>query len=218
MKSLVRTFAAVAAAAVVLTACSGGDTDDPLASGDGNGSVVVGSANFPENVLLAEIYAQALESTGADITRRFNIGSREIYYDQIFVHGRAIPLRLRSLVGVIPLLAVEILEEDVIDRLPGFKKRMDWFLTHRTDLARHIAYMSSDSEPSAANADAHRADCCMKFRRDSFDVNISLSQSVGSQRRDGGPVICARHALPVCTRGISAHPPPADKRNQCATH
>ncbi|MCK8672297.1 ABC transporter substrate-binding protein [Rhodococcus sp. NPDC003382] len=87
MKSLVRTFAAVAAAAVVLTACSGGDTDDPLASGDGNGSVVVGSANFPENVLLAEIYAQALESTGADVTRRFNIGSREIYYDQVVSGG-----------------------------------------------------------------------------------------------------------------------------------
>jgi len=87
MKSLVRTFAAVAAAAVVLTGCSGGDTDDPLASGGGNGSVVVGSANFPENVLLAEIYAQALESTGADVTRRFNIGSREIYYDQIISGG-----------------------------------------------------------------------------------------------------------------------------------
>lgn len=87
MKSLARTFAAVAAAAVVLTGCSGGDTDDPLASGDGNGSVVVGSANFPENVLLAEIYAQALESTGADVTRRFNIGSREIYYDQIISGG-----------------------------------------------------------------------------------------------------------------------------------
>ncbi|WP_420749687.1 ABC transporter substrate-binding protein [Rhodococcus sp. O3] len=87
MKSLARTFAAVAAAAVVLTGCSGGDTDDPLASGGGNGSVVVGSANFPENVLLAEIYAQALESTGADVTRRFNIGSREIYYDQIISGG-----------------------------------------------------------------------------------------------------------------------------------
>lgn len=87
MKSLVRTFAAVAAAAVVLAGCSGGDADDPLASGGGTGSVVVGSANFPENVLLAEIYAQALESTGADVTRRFNIGSREIYYDQVTSGG-----------------------------------------------------------------------------------------------------------------------------------
>ena len=87
MKSLVRTFAAVAAAAVVLTGCSGGDTTDPLASGGDTDSVVVGSANFPENVLLAEIYAQALESTGADVTRRFNIGSREIYYDQVTSGG-----------------------------------------------------------------------------------------------------------------------------------
>ncbi|EHK86873.1 hypothetical protein AK37_00065, partial [Rhodococcus pyridinivorans AK37] len=35
------------------------------------------------NVLLAEIYSQALESTGAEVTRQFNIGSREIYYDQV---------------------------------------------------------------------------------------------------------------------------------------
>ncbi|WP_068163900.1 ABC transporter substrate-binding protein [Rhodococcus phenolicus] len=87
MKSLVRTFAAAAAAAVVLTGCSGGDTTDPLASGGDTDSIVVGSANFPENVLLAEIYAQALESTGADVTRRFNIGSREIYYDQVTSGG-----------------------------------------------------------------------------------------------------------------------------------
>ena len=63
------------------------------------------------------------------------------YYDQILIDGTAIPLRVRSGVGIIPLYAVEILESSVIDRLPGFKKRMDWFLRHRQDLARHISYM-----------------------------------------------------------------------------
>jgi len=38
-------------------------------------------------------------------------------------------------------LAVELLESTVIDRLPGFRKRMNWFLEHRQDLARHISYM-----------------------------------------------------------------------------
>ena len=50
------------------------------------------------------------------------------------------PLRVRSLVGLAPLFAVEVLEDDVIDRLPGFKKRMGWFLENRKDLARHISY------------------------------------------------------------------------------
>src|SRR5207247_10464262 len=57
------------------------------------------------------------------------------YYDQLHVNGQSIPLRIRSLVGLIPLIAVEVLEEDSINRLPGFKKRMQWFLDHRKVLA-----------------------------------------------------------------------------------
>jgi hypothetical protein len=66
------------------------------------------------------------------------------YYDQLHAQGRSIPLRVRSMVGLIPLFAAEILEDDVIDRLPGFKKRLGWFLENRKDLARHIAYMQED--------------------------------------------------------------------------
>jgi hypothetical protein len=69
------------------------------------------------------------------------------YYDQLSLDGRTIPLKIRSLVGVIPLFAVEVLEEDVIDKLPGFKKRLEWFLEHRKDLARHITYMESSGGP-----------------------------------------------------------------------
>jgi hypothetical protein len=63
------------------------------------------------------------------------------YYDQLHVDGRHFPLKLRSMVGIVPLFAVEILEESVIERLPGFRKRMQWFLDNRGDLARHISYM-----------------------------------------------------------------------------
>jgi hypothetical protein len=62
------------------------------------------------------------------------------YYDHLHVDERTIPLKVRSLVGVIPLLAVEILDDELIRRLPGFKKRMDWFLEHRPDLSQHISY------------------------------------------------------------------------------
>ncbi|MGK4002501.1 glucosidase [Sorangium sp. So ce1036] len=63
------------------------------------------------------------------------------YYDQLHVDGRVVPLRTRSMVGVIPLFAVEVLEDETINRLPGFRKRMSWFLENRRDLARHIAYL-----------------------------------------------------------------------------
>ena len=62
------------------------------------------------------------------------------YYDQLHAGGREVPLRVRSLVGLAPLFAVELLEDAVIDKLPGFKKRLQWFLENRKDLARHISY------------------------------------------------------------------------------
>lgn len=70
--------------ALASAAACGSDEDNPLDSSNGSsGEVVVGSANFPENVLLGEIYAQALEAEGLKVRRQFNIGARELIYDQI---------------------------------------------------------------------------------------------------------------------------------------
>ncbi len=66
------------------------------------------------------------------------------YYDQLTLHDVPTRLRTRSMVGIIPLFAVEVLEDDVIAKLPGFAKRMRWFLEHRSDLAQHISYMKTD--------------------------------------------------------------------------
>ena len=60
------------------------------------------------------------------------------YYDQLKMEGREEPMRIRSIVGIIPLFAVEVLDPQTLDRLPGFKKRMDWFLKNRRDLSRQI--------------------------------------------------------------------------------
>src|SRR5262249_25771564 len=65
------------------------------------------------------------------------------YYDLLRVDGRSTPLRVRCVVGLIPMLAVEPLEAKLIDRLPGFKKRMQWFIDNRRDLARQITYLES---------------------------------------------------------------------------
>ena len=68
------------------------------------------------------------------------------YYDQMYVDGRRIPLRVRSTVGLIPLFAVGVLSDAVIGKLEGFQKRLDWFLTYRRDLAKHISYMETKDE------------------------------------------------------------------------
>ncbi len=68
------------------------------------------------------------------------------YYDQLLVDGRSTPLRVRSLVGIIPILAAEIIEERVVEKLPGFTKRMRWFLENRTDLAKYVSFMTACEE------------------------------------------------------------------------
>ncbi len=80
-------MAGTTAAAFLLAACGGGGggplaSSSPAASGSsggGGGPVVVGSANFTENQILAELYAQAMKAKGVDASTKLNIGSREIY-------------------------------------------------------------------------------------------------------------------------------------------
>ncbi|HEX4062038.1 MAG TPA: ABC transporter substrate-binding protein [Streptosporangiaceae bacterium] len=72
---------------LTLAACGSsgksGSGGNPLSGSAAKGSVVVGSANFPEDELLATIYAQALQAKGIKVTTKFNIGSREVYYPEI---------------------------------------------------------------------------------------------------------------------------------------
>ncbi len=69
------------AAASASTSASSGS--NPLSGGSASGSVVVGSANFPESELLAEVYAIALQDKGVKATTKLNIGDREVYYPQV---------------------------------------------------------------------------------------------------------------------------------------
>ncbi|MEO8334184.1 MAG: glucosidase [bacterium] len=68
------------------------------------------------------------------------------YYDQLHTDSAHTPLCIRSLVGLVPLFACEVIEDDVIAKLPGFRRRMEWFLRNRPELGRHIAYMQSGDE------------------------------------------------------------------------
>jgi hypothetical protein len=70
------------------------------------------------------------------------------YYDHLHTDTDQQPLRIRSMVGLIPLIAVEILEGSVMAKLPGFTRRMRWFLENRKDLSRHISYMEPKGENS----------------------------------------------------------------------
>ncbi|MGH3379656.1 MAG: ABC transporter substrate-binding protein [Actinoallomurus sp.] len=89
MIRIVRGAALSVVVAMALSACGGssdkgsGNPLDQKTDGGGSGNITVGSANFPESQLLGELYAQALEAKSVKVTRKFNIGSREVYYDQV---------------------------------------------------------------------------------------------------------------------------------------
>jgi hypothetical protein len=64
------------------------------------------------------------------------------FYDALRLpDGRRFPLKVRSMVGLIPLFAVETLEPEVLERLPGFKRRLEWFIENRKDLTDNVACM-----------------------------------------------------------------------------
>ncbi|MGH2537568.1 MAG: MGH1-like glycoside hydrolase domain-containing protein [Candidatus Promineifilaceae bacterium] len=69
------------------------------------------------------------------------------YYDAIRLpDGRRFPLKIRSFVGLIPLFAVETLEPDLLEKLPGFKGRLEWFLKYRQGLVENIASLTTPGE------------------------------------------------------------------------
>jgi Glycosyl hydrolase family 63 C-terminal domain len=61
------------------------------------------------------------------------------YYDQAHLRGAVVPLRIRSMVGLIPLFAAEVLEDERLSCMPDFKRRLDWFVENKPHLAKHIA-------------------------------------------------------------------------------
>jgi len=65
------------------------------------------------------------------------------FYDVLHLpNGEHHFMRVRSLVGLMPLLAVETLEPDVVEKLPGFKRRMEWFIRSRPEFREHLETMA----------------------------------------------------------------------------
>jgi hypothetical protein len=90
----------------------------------------------------------------------------EFYYDVLNLpNGESKPLKLRSMVGLIPLFAVETLEPDLLKQLPEFTERLEWFLNYRPDLAKLV---SRWNEPGAGERRllsllrGHRMKCLLR--------------------------------------------------------
>ena len=63
------------------------------------------------------------------------------YYDHLLRDGKSTAMRVRSLVGLIPLCSNVMIHESTLLKLPSFQRRMNWFLKNRPQMAKHMAYM-----------------------------------------------------------------------------
>jgi len=85
--------------------------------------------------------AHAMSRRGLDGSGLWN-EEDGFFYDVLKLpNGSKHPMRIRSMVGLIPLFAVENLEPDLLKRLPGFKRRLEWFIDNRPDLTENVACM-----------------------------------------------------------------------------
>ena len=85
--------------------------------------------------------AHAMNNRGDDEVRLWD-EQDGFFYDVLHLpEGKPFPMKVRSMVGLIPLFAVETLEPELLDCLPDFKRRMEWFIENRPDLIGNVACM-----------------------------------------------------------------------------
>jgi hypothetical protein len=89
--------------------------------------------------------------------------------------GRVEPIRARSMVGLIPIFAVEVLDQDVFDRLPEFSKRLRWFLKHRPQLANLVPRWTEPGTGERSLLSLLHGDRLKKLLRRMLDENEFLS-------------------------------------------
>ncbi len=101
-----------------------------------------------ENPVYEDIASKFFEHFLHIASAMTNIGDSDIslwdeddkfFYDELRLpNGDLMPLKVRSMVGLIPLFAIEVLDSDLLNRFPGFKKRLNWFLEHRPELNKLV--------------------------------------------------------------------------------
>ena len=111
------------------------------------------------------------------------------YYDVLHLGQTTIlPMKVRSMVGIIPLFAVESFEPEDLAGLPGFRKRMEWFLAHNPDVSQHVD-MSRTTDKGArlllsiANRKKLEPYLQISFRRERIPLATWHSRAIENSQR-----------------------------------
>jgi len=119
--------------------------------------------------------AHAMNNRGDDEIRLWD-EQDGFFYDVLHLPaGKPYPMRVRSMVGLIPLFAVETLEPELLDRLPNFKQRMQWFIDNRPDLTANVACMRTPGNAERRLLSIVNQDQLRRVLRVMLDENEFLS-------------------------------------------
>jgi hypothetical protein len=120
--------------------------------------------------------AHAMNNRGDDEVRLWD-EQDGFFYDVLHLpEGKPFPMKVRSMVGLIPLFAVETLEPELLDRLPDFKRRMEWFIQNRPDLTANVACMRTPGNAERRLLSIVSQDQLRSVLRFMLDENEFLSQ------------------------------------------
>jgi Glycosyl hydrolase family 63 C-terminal domain len=98
------------------------------------------------------------------------------FYDVLLTpEGSHKALTIRSMVGLVPLFAVQTLEPGTVDRFPGFKRRLEWFVEHRKDLSANVACMKTPGSGERRLMSIINGERLRRVLRILFDENEFLS-------------------------------------------
>jgi len=119
--------------------------------------------------------ARAMNNRGDDEIRLWD-EQDGFFYDVLHLPaGKPYPVKVRSMVGLIPLFAVETLEPELLDRLPDFKRRMEWFIANRSDLTQNVACMRTPGHAERRLLSIVQQDQLRRVLRFMLDENEFLS-------------------------------------------
>ncbi len=116
----------------------------------------------------------------------------QFYYDQLEIDGSPpIPMKIRSLVGLLPIMATTVLNQSQIDQLPQFKKRMEWFLANRSDIMQYVKtrHIEGEKNPdrwliSIPNEEKLRATLSRMLDRNEFLSDFGIRSLSKAHRKD----------------------------------
>ena len=119
--------------------------------------------------------ARAMNNRGDEDIRLWD-DQDGFFYDVLHLpHGKPVPMKVRSMVGLIPLFAVETLEPELLDQLGDFKRRLDWFINNRSDLTANVACMRTPGNAERRLLSVVSKDQLRRVLRFMLDENEFLS-------------------------------------------